>query len=277
MSTSIQEYSKTEAALATLRASYKDVVYDVTTRDGMKSAKDARAEIRTWRVELEKERKKIKEPALTRCKKIDTEAKRITKELEALEDPIDAVIKLEEGKKEAERKLLEEAAAKAEAERVAKAESAIAAIKACLLEMVGKPAATIAAQIKTIEAIDTLTYEFAVPAMQAKEETLAKLEELYAAAVKQEAERKRLVDERETIAREREQIAKQHIAIASTIPSPEIEHEIDNNMRDSMLGTYNQRLYDASITLKIFISMYGDLTELLPIVDVIKTYLEAQK
>jgi hypothetical protein len=280
MSTSIQEYSKTEAALATLRASYKGVVYTVTTRDGMKSAKEARAEIRTWRVELEKERKRIKEPALARCKEIDAEAKRITKELEALEDPIDAVIKLEEGKIEAERKLIEEAAAKAEAERVAKAEAAILDIKRCLFDMVGQSAKVIADQIKTIEAIDTLTYAFAVPAMQAKEETLVKLEELYAAAVKQEAERKRLAEEREAIAQEREQMAKRQ-AEQAPVMTPVVPPIVTADAYRLASACANvvavnvQRLISARDSLQNFVITYGDLAELKPIIDAIKTYFEA--
>ena len=38
MTTDIVEYSKTEAALADLARRYKDVVFDVTTRDGMATA-----------------------------------------------------------------------------------------------------------------------------------------------------------------------------------------------------------------------------------------------
>lgn len=40
----IVEYSKTETALATLRERYRGVVYDVSKREGMTAAKDARAE-----------------------------------------------------------------------------------------------------------------------------------------------------------------------------------------------------------------------------------------
>jgi hypothetical protein len=279
MSTSIQAYSKTEAALATLRESYKDVVYDVTTSDGMRSAKEARAEIRTWRTDLEKERVKVKADALAHCKRVDAEAKRITKELEALEDPIDAQIKIEEGKKEAERKLLEEVAAKAEAERVANAEAAVTAIKACLLEMVGKPAKIISEQIKAIEAIDTLVYEFAYPAQQAKEETLSRLEELYAVAVKQEAERKRLAEERAAIALEREQIAKQRAAQAPvTAPAvPPIVTAYANRLARAcacVTAVYAQRLTSARDSLHNFVITYSDLTELKPIIDAIKTYFE---
>lgn len=103
MTTSIAEYTPTEAALAELRGKYAAVVFDVTTGKGMQEAKAARAELRDYRVALEKKRVEIKAPALDRCRLIDTEAKRITAELCALEDPIDETIKAEEQRKEREK------------------------------------------------------------------------------------------------------------------------------------------------------------------------------
>ena len=119
----IVEYSGTDAALADLASRYGGVVYDVTAKDGMEAARKARAELRTWRVDLEKERVRIKAPALERCRLIDTEAKRITLALSALEDPIDAQIKAEEQRKEDERL----AAVRAEEERIAAEQAAVRA------------------------------------------------------------------------------------------------------------------------------------------------------
>jgi len=92
----IQEYSATEAALATFRQKYAQVVYAVTTPTGMRDALAARRELRECRVALETTRKRIKAPALEHCQQIDAEARRITAELVALEDPIDAQVKAEE-------------------------------------------------------------------------------------------------------------------------------------------------------------------------------------
>ena len=78
MTTTIQEYSATESALADLAQRFKGVVYDVTTKQGMEDAKKGRAELRTYRTDLEKMRKEIKAPALLRCNQIDSEAKRFT-------------------------------------------------------------------------------------------------------------------------------------------------------------------------------------------------------
>lgn len=103
MTTAIAEYTPTEQALAELRGKYAAVVFDVSNGKGMAEAKAARAELRDYRVALEKKRVEIKAPALERCRLIDTEAKRITAELSALEDPIDETIKAEEQRKEREK------------------------------------------------------------------------------------------------------------------------------------------------------------------------------
>ena len=99
----IVEYRATDAALADLRQKYEAVVYDVTTGKGMEQAKKARAELREYRVALEKTRVEIKAPALQRCREIDSEARRITAELESLECPIDDQIKAEEHRKQLEK------------------------------------------------------------------------------------------------------------------------------------------------------------------------------
>lgn len=102
----IVEYSPTAAALADLAKRMAKVVYDVSTPKGMAIAKADRAEVRDLRVALEKKRVEIKEPALTRCREIDTEAKRITAELLKFEGPPDQAIKAHEAKIEAERRAL---------------------------------------------------------------------------------------------------------------------------------------------------------------------------
>jgi colicin import membrane protein len=109
MATEIVEYSPTEQALADLRSRFTGVVFDVATTKGMAEAKTARAELRKYRVALESKRVEIKAPALERCRLIDTEAKRITAELAAMEEPIDQTIKREERRKELERAEREQA------------------------------------------------------------------------------------------------------------------------------------------------------------------------
>ena len=113
MSNPITEYSNTEAALIVLRERYEGVSFMVDVPAGMKEAREARGEIRGYRVDLEKLRKDIKAPALEHCRAIDSEAKRITEELTALEQPIAEQIKAVEARKEAERQAEEDRVAAA--------------------------------------------------------------------------------------------------------------------------------------------------------------------
>ena len=99
----VAEFDRVGAGLAELRKQYGNVVYDVTTTAGMNDAKVARAAIREPRYEIERIRKAAKAPILALGKKLDTEAARITSELEKLERPIDGAIKAEEDRKEAEK------------------------------------------------------------------------------------------------------------------------------------------------------------------------------
>ena len=136
MTTAIQEYSATDAALSELASKYKGVLFDCSTADGMNTAIKGRAEIRNYRVVLEKMRKEIKEPALRRSQLIDSEARRITAELEALENPIDAQIKREQERKELERAWVEgEGKEKADSEALAIQQAADAKRAAELAEI----------------------------------------------------------------------------------------------------------------------------------------------
>jgi hypothetical protein len=215
MTTTITEYSATDGALAELRTKYEAVVYDVTTGKGMEQAKKARAELREHRVALEKERVRIKAPALARCRDIDSEAKRITVELEALEEPIDSQIKQEECRKQLEKDAREQA----ERERVIALNARFDAIKALPLRAVGASVADIEAVIAEAEAIDPATFpedmqhaavferRMAVAALRAAldKQTLADEE---AERIKADrAELERLRAEQEAVTAERDRLA----------------------------------------------------------------------
>jgi len=109
VNTQITEYSQTAAALEELRGRYAGVVYQVTTTSGLKAARKGRAELRNLRVRLEKTRVQVKAPYLKQIRLIDGEAKSITRELIALEQPIDDQIKTEEARKAEARRAREEA------------------------------------------------------------------------------------------------------------------------------------------------------------------------
>lgn len=201
MTTEIQEYSQTEAALSTLREQYGDATYDVATTEGMDAAKAARKDVRTYRTGLESMRKQIKAPALATCNLIDSEAKRITAELRKIEEPIDGQIKAHEA--ELERKRQEKIAI--ETKRVEDIQARIKSIRDVVqsITYMGNPTSkAVQIKISDIESIEIndLFAEFIENAAQAKDEALAKLLEIHGAAVQREQENARLAKEREELA-----------------------------------------------------------------------------
>ncbi|MDG4549885.1 MAG: hypothetical protein P9F19_01540 [Candidatus Contendobacter sp.] len=138
MTYEISEYNATVSALALLREKHAGP-FDTTTKDGMALAKEARAEVRGYRTSVEKLRVELKAPALERARLIDAEAKRLTAELSAIEEPIDTAIKAEETRKAREK----EEKARAEAARVAELRNKVEAIRQRITAVAGKDAATI--------------------------------------------------------------------------------------------------------------------------------------
>lgn len=205
--TAIAEYTETAMALATLRQQYQGVVYDVTVPKEMKAAKEGRAELRTLRTTLEKTRKEIKAPALERCRLIDDEAKRITAELVALEEPIDVQIKAEEARAEAER--LEKL--EAERLRVEAVQQKIQAIRDVPSSLLGKPSVIIAGQLAKLQATvldeDEMGADY-ITATDALTAAIANVERLLAAQKETEAEQARVKAEREELKRMREENAR---------------------------------------------------------------------
>ena len=146
----IEAYSATERGLAELRSRLAGRVYDVTTGKGLDEAKKDRAECRSLRVDLEAKRKEIKAPALDYCRHIDSEAKRITAEIEAMEDPIDQQIKAEEARKEAARAERE----RAELARLAAITQRIGDLSAAPVKFLGVRPEAITEEIARLEADD---------------------------------------------------------------------------------------------------------------------------
>jgi len=188
--TPIAEYTQTAAALADLRQRHAGVVYDVTVSKEMKLAKEARAELRGLRTSLEKTRVEIKASALERCRLIDAEAKRITAELVALEEPIDVQIKAEETRAETAR--LEKL--EAERLRVEAIQQKIQAIRDVPSSLVGKPSVIIAGQLAKLRetALDEaeLGADY-ITATDALTAAISRVEQLLAAQHEADAEKKR--------------------------------------------------------------------------------------
>lgn len=137
----LTQFNLVEAGIAELQSKYAGAVFDVKTTKGMDEAKSARAAIREPRYRVEEIRKAAKAPVLKIGKEIDAAAKAVTKKLVALEDPIDAQIKVEEKRKEDEKQA-----------RIKAEEMRVAAINAKLDEIRNLPAKLITASSEDMKA-----------------------------------------------------------------------------------------------------------------------------
>lgn len=181
----VVKYSRTEAALADLREKYAGKTFDLTTTKGDDAARAARLELKKLRTGLEAKRKEFKAPAIAFGKLIDTEADRITAEIKALEDPIDAQIRADEQRRETERLERERVAAA----RRAEFEGKIAAIRGYVAAAKGLPSERIAKGLTFVEgmAFGEEWAEFASAAAAAQGETVAALRDMLEAVKAAEA------------------------------------------------------------------------------------------
>lgn len=187
-------YTRTEAALADLRDRYEGATFDLTTTKGDKAARAARQELVALRTDLEKRRKQFKAPALEFGRLIDAEAKRITDAIQKLEDPIDAQIKKDEARREAERKERE----RIEAERRQRHLEAIAKIRNYVVMASGVPAERVQIGIERLQGMvfGDECEDFLANYQEARDETLDKLRQLHADKVQAQAEAARLEAQR---------------------------------------------------------------------------------
>lgn len=204
MTTTITQYSKTEAALAELRTKYGRT-FDVSTSEGEKEARVARAEIKKYRTDLEKMRQELKAPIIEQGKLIDSEARRITEELLSLEEPIDALIVAKEKRAEEERKA-------AEAKRAAEQRASLELqnkMRAAITWAVGKSAAALTECLAGLDQLDVPDNEFRGDVEGVRTEVRAALENMRDVAMRNEADDKRRAEERAELERLRSVAAKE--------------------------------------------------------------------
>ena len=114
----VVKYSPSDAVIADLRSQYAGLTCD--TKEGYELTRQAIGTIRTYRVEIEKHRVFLKADALEYGRKVDSEAKRLTADLLAIEEPLKAKKKAIDDEKERVIREAEEAE-RARAEAVVKA------------------------------------------------------------------------------------------------------------------------------------------------------------
>lgn len=198
--TTITEYSATEAALAELRQQYQGIVFDVATTKGDKEARAARQELVKLRTSLEAKRKEIKAPALAYASAIDSEARRITAEIRALEEPIDQQIKQEEERKAAEKAERE----RIEQERVSAIKRKIDALRNLPVDSTADSSAELAATLADLKEYQITEAEFAEFKQEADDlcsNVVETLERMHAAALAREEEAERQAAERAELER----------------------------------------------------------------------------
>lgn len=222
--TTVVEFNETALALSNLRERYKGLVVDVQTPKGLKEAKTFTFELRTLRTTLEKRRKDLKAPIIERGKQLDDEAKRITAEIVALEEPIDVQIKAEEARIENAR------LQKLEAERlrVEAIQQKIQSIRDVPASLVGKPSVIIAGQLAKLRetVLDEAELgEYYVMATDALTAATARVEQLLAAQHEAEAEKKRQAERDAEMEAMRVKMAEQQRLIDEAEEAKRVEQE----------------------------------------------------
>lgn len=114
ISTELQKFNITDTALAEMKEKYIPMVIPtIEHKAEYLAVKDARAIVKSKRIEVEKKRKELKEDSLKFGRAIDAEAKRITIQLSEIEDRltnqidfVDNELERIKKEKEAERKLI---------------------------------------------------------------------------------------------------------------------------------------------------------------------------
>lgn len=196
----IVEYTETEAALASLREKHKGVVFDLTTTKGDKEARAARQELVRLRTGLDKLRLKLNAGDRARIERRNSEATRITSEIEALENPIDQQIKADEQRKEDER----QAKIAAEQKRVADLQERVAELRGNTMLTPASGSQLIGEHVSDLESIvvDDSFQEFREQAEDTKAKGLDRLRRLHSAAVTFEEQQQRLEKERAALVRQ---------------------------------------------------------------------------
>ncbi len=288
--TGIIRFDPIAAALSDLESRLKNVVHDVTTTEGMAVARKDRAEVRRYRIALEKGRVEEKDEALQYGRKVDRLAKELTAALLALEEPIDLMIKNEESRKEREKAEREAA----EAKRIADIQDEIAALNAVAPGMVGSPSATIADRLRSVKEwpIGESFAEFKSLAQAAKDKAVATLMLLHAGARAQEdeaeIEARRVAEERAELARlraEQNERNRQEAARKAEEEHRKIRQEQDK--RDAELKAAADRLeaqrreteekrnelLDGMAMLRRFVERFGKRREFAAVVKAISAHL----
>ena len=205
----VEEFSKTEAALAHLREKYSTFPDPASSQEAYEEVKAGVKELTGYRTSLEAKRKEIKQPYLDAGKVIDSKAKEITAALVELEDPMKAAKKLVDDRKKRE-----------EEERLARLDKRVAEIRTYKDMARGLDSDGIADLIEKVEAIECDDfYDRKSEAIAARGETLDFLGNAYSERLEYErSERQRREEEEKRREVERKQGIQDRINKCRMIP-----------------------------------------------------------
>ena len=199
------EYGISDAKIAELAEKYNDLreIKDTASR-AMAAA--GRRECRELRIAVEIKRKELKADALEFGRKVDGEAKRVTELLRQVEDPLDALIKADEARREEEKQAKLRAIAEAEAKERARVDGIKDLMDrhfgpSAVLALHSMPIDDLAGRLETAECVAEMGddyAEFTEEAHRLRDEFLAKASTILAEKreAEAEAERQRIAAER---------------------------------------------------------------------------------
>lgn len=213
---SLVRLSKTEADLAALKADAALMTFSMATTKQAELTRAFRARCVGMRTALKKNCERLRAPAKDFRDAVIAEERKLVAEIEAIEDRADSVIKADEARRAAEK------AARDEAERkeAARVQQCMDVLRDSVAGAIGISAENIAKHLALIELYVITLEEFgdrAGEAAQVKQQTVAKLREMHAAAVAQEAEAARAKAQAEAERVERERIAAEQRAEAERL------------------------------------------------------------
>lgn len=283
MNQEIVSYNPTKAALADLTARYKGLVFDVTTAKGMSEAKAAYKEINTHSITLENARKKEKAASLEYGRFVDSEAKRIDDQIEALRVPIKEQIETETKREEREqaakveaerlRIIAEQQAAKdAEEKKMAEQRAEIAKAQAELAKAAAEQARIAAESRAKIEAEERAA-RMKIEESQRQERLAAQARE-EVARVKREAEEARLKAERDKLYAEQRAVeeAKRNEQAEAEAKAKAIRDAEEAKQRE--IRRQEAEKADAKGMAALFRDRYRHLPECAGVVSAINEYLK---
>jgi hypothetical protein len=230
-----------QATINELVRKFDNIVYDVTTTRGMATATADRAELRGARCKLEQARKEEKADILERGRYIDSTAKSVEEVIRKYEEPLDTLIKDEQGRKEREKLEKQEI----EKKRVFGLLEKIASIRKWAGSCGSWNSATISHAIEEVQAltIDAEHFqEYVTDAQVAKDDTLAAMGVALAGAVAQEAESKRIIAERAELEELRARATAQQKIIDEQNAAEQRRLAEEKAAQDALIAEENDRI-----------------------------------